>query len=176
MKLLSFFKYPRSRTNTLNTVTLVIILILFSSGFKSDRRKPFRNYVVLVSLDGFRWDYSRLYSTPEINNVATEGVKADRMIPSFPTNTFPNHYTLATGLYPDHHGLINNNFLAPDLGLYYRINDRTAVENPAFYGGEPIWVTAENQGARAASFFWVGSEAAVGGKHPTYWKHCYQMA
>ncbi len=73
-------------------------------------------------------------------------------------------------LYPDHHGLINNSFPAPDLGLFYRMGDRAAVENPAFYGGEPIWVTAEKQGARSASFFWVGSEAPVGGMHPTYWK------
>ena len=80
--------------------------------------------------------------------------------------TFPNHYSIATGLYPDHHGLINNSFPAPDLGLFYRMGDRTAVENPAFYGGEPIWVTAEKQGVRSASFFWVGSEA----KHPAYWK------
>src|SRR5512145_1883738 len=92
------------------------------------------------------------------------------MYSSFPTNTFPNHYSIITGLYPDHHGLINNSFLAPDLGLFYRMSDRTAVENPAFYGGETLWATAEKQGAVAASFFWVGSEAPVGGKHPTYWK------
>ena len=88
------------------------------------------------------------------------------MYSSFPTVTFPNHYSIATGLYPDHHGLINNSFSAPDLGLFYRMGDRTAVENPDFYGGEPIWVTAEKQGVRSASFFWVGSEA----KHPSYWK------
>jgi alkaline phosphatase D len=92
------------------------------------------------------------------------------MISSFPTVTFPNHYSIATGLYPDHHGIISNSFAAPDLGLFYRMGDQAAVENPAFYGGEPIWVTAEKQGVRAASFFWVGSEAPVGGRHPEYWK------
>jgi predicted AlkP superfamily pyrophosphatase or phosphodiesterase len=167
---MSSFKPRKLPGNSFIPVVLIITLLIISSGFRGDGRKPFRNYVVLVSLDGFRWDYPSLYNTPNINRIAAEGVKADRLIPSFPTNTFPNHYTIATGLYPDHHGLINNNFLAPDLGLYYRIGDRSAVENPAFYGGEPIWVTAEKQGVRAASFFWVGSEASVSGMHPTYWK------
>lgn len=147
-----------------------MVLLLISTGFSRDGRKHFKNYVLLVSMDGFRWDYSTLYKTPNINSIATEGVKADRLIPSFPTVTFPNHYTIATGLYPDHHGLIDNNFLAPDLNLTYRMSNRAMVENSAFYGGEPIWVTAEKQGVRSASFFWVGSEAPVGGIHPTYWK------
>ncbi|TAL66980.1 MAG: alkaline phosphatase family protein [Bacteroidetes bacterium] len=149
---------------------LVIAVFILFPGFRKDSRKPFKNYVLLVSLDGFRWDYSKLYNTPNLNKLAKDGVKSDRMISSFPTVTFPNHYSIATGLYPDHHGLINNSFPAPDLGLFFRMGDRTAVENPAFYGGEPIWVTAEKQGARSASFFWVGSEAPVDGMHPAYWK------
>ena len=147
-----------------------LALLLFLPGFRKDQREPYKNYVVMVSMDAFRWDYSRIYNTPNLNKLAAEGVKADRLIPSFPTVTFPNHYTIATGLYPDHHGLVNNNFPAPELGLYYRMGDRTAVENPAFYGGEPVWITAENNGILSASFFWVGSEAPVKGKHPTYWK------
>jgi predicted AlkP superfamily pyrophosphatase or phosphodiesterase len=157
------------RTSGLIIVTLTAILFILP-GFRTDRRKPFKNYVLLVSLDAFRWDYSKIYHTPNLDKLAHDGVKADRMFSSFPTVTFPNHYSIATGLYPDHHGLIDNNFSAPDLGLYYRKSDRTAVANPAFYGGEPMWATAEKQGVRSASFFWVGSEAAVGGKQPTYWK------
>jgi alkaline phosphatase D len=154
-----------------NCIILILIAILVVlPGFRKDSRKPFKNYVLLVSLDGFRWDYSKIYNTPNLNKLAKDGVKAERMYASFPTVTFPNHYSIATGLYPDHHGLINNSFPAPDLGLFYRMGDRVAVENPAFYGGEPIWVTAEKQGVRSASFFWVGSEAPVGGMHPTYWK------
>jgi predicted AlkP superfamily pyrophosphatase or phosphodiesterase len=151
---------------------LIILIGLFTllPSFRKDSRKPLKNYVLLVSLDGFRWDYSKMYNTPNLNKMAKDGVKADRMYSSFPTVTFPNHYSIATGLYPDHHGLINNSFPAPDLGLFYRMGDREAVENPAFYGGEPIWVTAEKQGVRSASFFWVGSEAPVGGIHPAYWK------
>ncbi len=151
-------------------IGLFLVSLILLSGFRKDTRKTVKNYVVLVSLDAFRWDYSKIYNTPNLNKIANEGVKAERMFSSFPTVTFPNHYSIATGLYPDHHGLINNSFPAPDLGLFYRMGDRAAVENPAFYGGEPIWVTAEKQGARAGSFFWVGSEAPVGGIHPTYWK------
>ena len=150
--------------------TALVAALILLSGFKSDKRKAFKNYVVVVSLDAFRWDYGKIYNTPNLNRIASDGVKADRMISSFPTNTFPNHYSIATGLYPDHHGLINNSFQAPDLGLFYRIGDRKAVENPAFYGGEPMWATAEKQGAKAASFFWVGSETKVGGIQPKYWK------
>jgi predicted AlkP superfamily pyrophosphatase or phosphodiesterase len=158
------------RKTTRIVFTLLLISLILLSGFRKDSRKPFKNYVLLVSLDAFRWDYSKIYNTPNLNKLAKDGVKADRMFSSFPTVTFPNHYSIATGLYPDHHGLINNNFPAPDLGLFYRMGDRTAVENPSFYGGEPIWVTAEKQGARSASFFWVGSEAAVEGRQPAYWK------
>jgi alkaline phosphatase D len=140
------------------------------TGFRKDARKPYKNYVLLVSLDGFRWDYSKLYNTPNLNKMAKDGVNAERMYSSFPTVTFPNHYSIATGLYPDHHGIINNSFPAPDLGLFYRMGDRNAVENPAFYGGEPVWVTAEKQGVKSASFFWVGSEAPVEGIQPAYWK------
>ncbi len=150
--------------------TALLAAVILLAGFKSDKRKPFKNYVVVVSLDAFRWDYSKIYNTPNLNRLAAEGVKAERMISSFPTNTFPNHYSIATGLYPDHHGLVNNSFQAPDLGLFYRMGDRSAVENPAFYGGEPMWATAEKQGVRAASFFWVGSETKVGGIQPSYWK------
>ena len=146
-------------------VLLATIIISACGG-----RKDPQNYVLVVSFDAFRWDYHILYNTPNFDQLAKDGVKADRMIPSFPTNTFPNHYTIATGLHPDNHGLINNSFFAPDLGLFYSMSDRSAVENPDFYGGEPMWVTAEKQGLKTAAFYWVGSEAPVGGMHPSYWK------
>jgi predicted AlkP superfamily pyrophosphatase or phosphodiesterase len=155
---------------TLVAILTLSLILVFFSGFRKDGGKKYRNYVILVSMDGFRWDYDQIYKTPNLNKLAADGVKAKRLIPSFPTVTFPNHYTIVTGLYPDHHGLVNNNFPAPELGLYYRIGDRTAVENPAFYGGEPVWKTAEDQGIRSASFYWVGSEAPIGGMHPSYWK------
>lgn len=124
----------------------------------------------MVSFDAFRWDYDKIYTTPNLNRLASEGVKVERLVSSFPTNTFPNHYSIATGLYPDHHGIVNNTFFAPDINKLYRIGDRKAVENPAFYFGEPVWVTAQKQGALAASYYWVGSEAPVAGMYPYYWK------
>jgi predicted AlkP superfamily pyrophosphatase or phosphodiesterase len=156
----------------LSIITVLVITgsVSIFSGNRTESIKPVKNSVLLISFDAFRWDYHKLYNTPNFDRMAKEGVKADRLIPSFPTKTFPNHYSIATGLYPDHHGLIDNSFSAPDLGLFYRMGDRAAVENPAFYGGEPVWVTAEKQGIKAASFFWVGSEAPVGGKYSTYWK------
>jgi len=128
------------------------------------------SYVVLVSFDAFRWDYPELYNTPNLDKIAKRGVRAERLIPAFPTKTFPNHYTLATGLYPGNHGIVNNTFYAPDLDLMYRMGDRSAVENGDFYGGEPMWVTASKQGLVTGSFYWVGSEAPVKGIQPTYWK------
>lgn len=137
------------------------------SNLKSEKESP---YVVMVSLDAFRWDYDSIYGTPVLDDIARNGVMAERLIPSFPTKTFPNHYSIATGLYPDHHGLVNNSFYAPDLDLVYRIGDRAMVGNGDFYGGEPLWITARKQGMKTASFYWVGSEAPIQGMQPDYWK------
>lgn len=152
------------------TALLIFLPLFFISSRQEKRGRIPENYVVMVSMDAFRWDYSNIYKTPNLDKLAAGGVKAGRLISSFPTNTFPNHYSIATGLYPDNHGIVNNTFFAPDLGLLYRIGDRTAVENPDFYLGEPVWVTAQKQGLTAASFYWVGSEAPVAGMHPHYWK------
>ena len=157
------------RTVVQLTGSLLLLLLLTGgcASVQSERDKP---YVIMVSMDAFRWDFDSVYGTPVLDEIASNGVKAQRLIPSFPTKTFPNHYSIATGLYPDHHGLVNNSFYAPDLDLVYRIGDRTMVENAAFYGGEPIWVTAMKAGVKTASFFWVGSEAPIMGMHPDYWK------
>lgn len=127
-------------------------------------------YVVMLSMDGCRWDYPQLAHMPNLAAIAKRGVKAESLQPSFPANTFPNHYSMATGLYPDNHGIVDNSFYAPDLGRGYWISNREAVEDGEFYEGEPIWVTAEKQGVKAASFFWVGSEADVQGIRPSIWK------
>jgi predicted AlkP superfamily pyrophosphatase or phosphodiesterase len=146
---------------------LIFLLFIFSCERNVD---TYDNYVVMVSLDGCRWDYPALYNTPTLDAIAASGVSTEWVRSSFPTKTFPNHYALATGLYPDHHGLVNNSFYDHELGLLYRMGNREMVENPDFYGGEPIWNTAEKQGMISASFFWVGSEAPVQGVQPTYWK------
>ena len=124
--------------------------------------------IVLVSLDGFRWDYLQRPFAVNLRRLAQQGVHAQRMIPVFPSLTFPNHYSIVTGLYPEHHGIISNTIFDSTLGTF-RISDTNAVRNPAWWGGEPIWVTAEKQGVRAGAFFWPGSEAGQGGVRPTRW-------
>lgn len=143
----------------------IVVAVGFS--FSVTGQKP---YVLMISLDGFRWDYPEMVTLPTLDSLARVGVKATSLQPSFPSITFPNHYTMATGLYPDHHGIVSNSFYDPATERQYAVGNRKAVEDGTFYGGEPIWVTAEKQGMRSASFFWVGSEAPIQGIHPTYWK------
>jgi predicted AlkP superfamily pyrophosphatase or phosphodiesterase len=126
-------------------------------------------YVIFISADGFRHDLADKYQAAHLLALRASGVAAQSMTPSYPSVTFPNHYSLATGLYPSHHGLVDNAFFDPAKGRGYTIRDRTAVEDSSFYGGTPIWVLAEQQKLLSASFFWVGSEAAVGGVRPTYY-------
>lgn len=121
-------------------------------------------------MDGFRWDYPDSTATPYFDKIEEMGVKAESMQVSFPSKTFPNHYTLVTGLVPDHHGIVNNTFYAPEFDEVYAIRNREAVQNGKFYQGEPIWNTAEKQGMKAGSYFWVGSEADIQGMHPSYYK------
>ena len=129
---------------------------------------PSRPTVILVSLDGFRADYLDRGLTPILSGLAREGVRATALIPVFPTKTFPNHYSIVTGRGPGVHGIIGNEFYAPELGRAFRMADRAAVRDARFWGAEPIWVTAERQGVITAPFFWPGSEAAIGGVRPTY--------
>lgn len=158
------------RIFSIRTISVVLGMLLSTVGFSQNSTvSQHDNYVVMLSLDGFRWDYSTLYNTPNLNMIAKEGVKAQAMIPCYPSKTFPNHYSMATGLYPDNHGIVNNSFFDSALG-FYSIGDRQSVEFPDFYGGEPIWITAEKQGVKTASFYWVGSEAQIKGVQPTYWK------
>ena len=131
-------------------------------------RRP-DHYTVIVSLDAFRWDYPALYDTPWLDSMARAGVQAE-MLPSYPASTFPNHYTLATGLVPDHHGIVNSQFWDPEHGVQYAMGDTTTRYNPFYYGGEPVWVTAERQGVRTANLYWVGSDVAIGGMHPSSYR------
>jgi alkaline phosphatase D len=127
------------------------------------------SYVVLVSFDGFRHDYVSRFNPPAFKEFIRKGAAAEALIPSFPSKTFPNHYTLVTGLYPGHHGLVDNAFYDPALHQRYGMKDKTVVTNPAYYGGTPLWQLAQQQGFKAASFFWVGSETAIQGKYPDYY-------
>ncbi|RLD76072.1 MAG: alkaline phosphatase family protein, partial [Bacteroidetes bacterium] len=145
-------------------ILVALVAFIVSSCCKKEKGQP---YLVVLSMDAFRWDYPDSIPTPNLDMVAANGVKAVSLRPSYPSKTFPNHYTMATGLYPNNHGLVQNSFYDPDSQLHYTIRNRDAVENGYFYGGEPIWVTAEKQGMKSASFFWVGSEAIIDGYKPS---------
>ena len=125
-------------------------------------------YVVLVSLDGFKPEYLDRFHLPNLGRVMARGVRARAMVPVFPTLTFPNHYSLVTGLRPARHGIVSNNFWDPERARKYSMSDGTGVTDGTWYGGEPIWVTAETQGMVAACFFWPGSEAAIKAVRPTF--------
>ncbi len=93
------------------------------------------------------------------------------MKPSFPTKTFPNHYTLVTGLRPDHHGIVSNNMMDPRRpDVRFSLGDRTQALDPFWWDeAEPLWITAERAGIRTATMFWPGSEVAIGGVRPSDW-------
>ena len=130
---------------------------------ESSLAKP---YVVLVSIDGFRYDYAAKYRAKNLLNF---DASATKMIASFPTKTFPNHYTIVTGLYPGNNGLVSNSFYNPDLQETYSIGNRNAVENGDYYKGKPLWVLASENEMVSASMFWVGSEAPIQNTYPTYY-------
>lgn len=128
---------------------------------------PLRPLVLLISIDGFRSDYLDRGATPTLSQLAREGTSGP-MQPSFPTKTFPNHYTLVTGLRPDHHGIVNNTMDDPAIpGVTFRLSDKSAVADRRWWDdGEPVWVTAENAGLHTATLFWPGSEADIHGVRP----------
>lgn len=132
--------------------------------------RDLRPTVILISLDGFRSDYPEKYEAPNLTSLARDGVQARWMIPSFPTKTFPNHYTIATGLYPQNHGIVENTIFDKRFNAVFTMDKREEVQNGRWWLGEPIWITAEKQGQRTAPFFFPGSEAEIAGTRPTYWK------
>jgi len=123
--------------------------------------------VILVSIDGARWDALDPEVTPALMGLADHGVRAEALVPVFPTQTFPNHYTLVTGLYPEHHGVVSNAMVDHETGAEFRVAS-AAVTESLWWGGEPIWVTAAHSGLRAATMFWAGSEAEIDGVRPDY--------
>jgi predicted AlkP superfamily pyrophosphatase or phosphodiesterase len=129
-----------------------------------------RPYVVMLSFDGFRHDYAERWRLPALQRMAREGATASALVPTFPTKTFPNHYTLVTGLHAGRHGLVGNEMWDPAFHARFVTANDASTGDARWYGGEPIWVTAERQGVKAAAYFWPGSNAAVGGVRPSYWK------
>jgi predicted AlkP superfamily pyrophosphatase or phosphodiesterase len=159
-----------ARTTAVGRLAATALLFLtLTSGRLAATAAP----VLLISMDGFRWDYCALHpaETPHLRRYAAEGVSASELIPVYPSNTFPNHYAIVTGLYPAHHGIINNEFFDPRLGRFFHYTLPADTAADRWWGGEPIWVTAEKEGLQSASYYWVGSEAAIGGVRPTFAKH-----
>ena len=124
--------------------------------------------VILISFDGWRWDYTDRGNVPNLKALAARGVRAKELIPSFPSLTFPNHYTIVTGLYPGHHGIVSNTMATPSMPRKFSMSSNE-VRNAAWFGGEPVWATVIRQSRRAMSMFWPGSEAGIGGISPTRW-------
>jgi len=128
-------------------------------------KKP---YVILISADGFRADFAEIHHASFLQSMAKQGVKADYMTPSFPSLTFPNHYSIITGLYPSHHGLVDNTFYDKQRAEFYGMSNKKKVADGTWYGGTPLWVLAEQQKMLSASFYWVASEANIQNIYPTY--------
>ncbi len=162
--------------------TLPVFLLLsalLGAGCTSDALRPEEAIgpsgsstpVLLISIDGFRPDYLDRGLTPELAELARDGVRAESMRPAFPSLTFPNHYTLVTGLTPDHHGIVNNTMEDPAIpGERFSLSNRQAIGNERWWDeATPIWVSADRAGLRTATMFWPGSEAPIHGMHPDYW-------
>jgi predicted AlkP superfamily pyrophosphatase or phosphodiesterase len=129
-----------------------------------------KHYVVLVSLDGFRYDYPRKYGAPHLLQLAAHGASApEGMLPAYPSLTFPNHISIVTGLYPEHHGIVGNSFWDPAREQTYVYTQTQFNSDGSWYSGTPLWVLAEQQGMRSACLFWPGSEAEIQGKRPSYY-------
>ncbi len=137
---------------------------------RSNRQEQLNKpYIILISADGFRYDLADKYQAKNLIRLRSSGVAADDLLSVFPTLTFPNHYSIITGNYPVHHGIVDNSFLDPGHHRIYTMGNKKAVEDSSWYGGTPLWVLAEKQGLLTASFYWVASEAAIQGIRPTYY-------
>jgi predicted AlkP superfamily pyrophosphatase or phosphodiesterase len=152
-------------------VALVVLLLIAAGCSAPDPRaggeKP---TLILISFDGWRWDYGMKGAAPNLERLIARGVHAEALIPSYPPKTFPNHYTIVTGLYPGHHGIVANSIFDAATGRTFTNDNVTEVRDPMWWGGEPLWVTAEKAGQHSGAIFWVGSEAPIGGVLPHLWK------
>ena len=158
-------------------LTLIIVSCLHAQdttqkvieGRRNDKSQINKPYVILISADGFRSDFTELYDATFLKTIAHKGVRANFMTPSFPSLTFPNHYSIVTGMYPAHHGLVDNTYFDKASGEEYRMGNKKMVGEGKWYGGTPLWVLAEKQKMLSASFYWVASEADIQNTRPTYY-------
>ena len=176
-------KTPLFRRYILIFIGIIVLFLIFVLGaYKAsgDFRSSHRNHTllsngtslfapttILVSLDGFRADFLNRGLTPRLNSFIAEGISPKYMLPSFPSVTFPNHFTLVTGLYPESHGIVGNTFWDPNMDEDFYYTDPERSMQPKWWTAEPLWVTAENQGVRSAIHMWPGSEAHIGAIEPS---------
>lgn len=157
-------------------IRIIAAVIVFAAPFRifgGSHEQPDRKLdptVILISMDGFRWDYLDRADTPNFDKLVKNGVKAKSLIPILPSKTFPNHYTIVTGLYAENHGIVSNSMYDPEFDARFWIGQGSApVRESRWWGGEPIWVTVEKQGQVAAAMFWPGSETIIQGVQPSFW-------
>lgn len=147
---------------------IIILLALLGAGL-AQPVPGLRPTVILISFDAWRWDYHHRVPVPHMQRLMARGVRAEGLIPAFPSKTFPNHYSVVTGLYPGHHGIVANNIWDAATQRAFTLARRQEVSDPMWWGGEPIWVTAQRAGQYTAPLMWPGSEAPIGGVRPTHW-------
>ena len=160
-----------------NLIILFCFFLLASCQFGIQDRVGLTNaskhlnkpYVLLISIDGYRHDYTSLYRPPHLNNFIKKGIRAKGLISVYPSNTFPNHYSIVTGMHPGKHGIVSNSFWDPGREQLYRLGNPASMRDGSWYGGTPLWVATTKQQMVSASYFWVGSEAKIQGIQPTYW-------
>ena len=145
----------------------ILLLVLINTGHADQTQNP---YVILISFDGFRWDFPQRGLTPNLKMIEEKGVSALSLQPVFPSKTFPNHYSIITGMYPENHGIIHNEFYDLFSGEKYKVGDEQSIRNAQWYLGEAFWETAERQGITTASYFWPGSELTLEYRRPTYFE------
>lgn len=145
------------------TFTLLLLVLLPLAAVGQQAGSP---TVLLIGIDGLRWDIIDRHPAPTLRGLAARGVRSQGLVPVMPSKTFPNFYAIATGLYPSGNGVLDNATYDPTLDVTFRMSQQ---DDPRWFQGEPIWLTAERQGVRAATMFWVGSAAELGGRRPSYW-------
>ena len=152
---------------------LCIVGSLFTWSWAQPEEQPEKPHtIILISMDGFRWDYLERTDTPNMDYLAAHGVRAKALIPVFPTKTFPNHLSIVTGLYPENHGIVSNRMYDPVFDANFWIGEGSEpARDGRWHEGEPIWVTAEKQGQTTATMFWPGADAEIQGVRPTYWSY-----
>jgi len=148
---------------------VVHFLFFVLAGLSATAQHQSKPYVILVSFDGFRYDYVKNFNPPNFKSFIAQGSQAEALIPSFPSKTFPNHYSLVTGLSPGNHGLVDNSFYDRVSNEFYGMRKKELVVDPYFYGGVPLWQLAKRNGMKSASYFWVGSEMNDESRRPDYY-------